>query len=223
MNGFIVHDGFLSVPLYVPVANYDLPPAAPPPPYAALAGPPNPPIAGPRIPVRPHPFHLFGPLPLPPAALPAAPVAAPPPAPPAAAAPPAADEDYPPGTHFDGSRDGLPAGTSYLFPKKHTTVYVVKGSFDPLANPRTEFDFWMFKVPTILTVGDLIHQLGARTGGSDKCGVTELLEVGDGSWAKGVTIFLNDDNQKKQALAALGWDETRGAAKPPVWLKLHKG
>jgi hypothetical protein len=98
----------------------------------------------------------------------------------------------------------------------------VKGDFDPLASPRTEFKFWIFKVPTIITVGDLIHQLGARTGGNDKCGITELLEVGDGSWAKGVTIFQKDD-QKKQTMAAMGWDETRGVTKAPVWIKLHKG
>src|SRR5204862_1328224 len=99
---------------------------------------------------------------------------------------PPADGNYPPGVHFDSNRDGLPRGINYLFPVKHTTIYVVKGNFDPLANPRTEFNFWIFKVPTILTVGDLIHQLGARTGGNDKCGITELLEVGDGPGVKGL-------------------------------------
>ncbi|KAI9787625.1 MAG: hypothetical protein M1839_000156 [Geoglossum umbratile] len=220
----VFRQGYLSLPVYIPVPNQN--PLAPPPPYAAVVGQRNPFVAGPPgFPANPPPHPGWGPggpLALP-AARPAAPAA---PAPPAAPAAPAAAApaggDYPPGTHIDGNRAGLPRGVNYLYPKKHTTIRVVKGNFDPLSSPRQEFDFWAYKVPTILTVSDLIHQLGAQAGGNDKCGVTELLEVGDGTWSKGVTIFQKDD-QKKQTLAAMGWDEARGTTKPVVWLKLHKG
>jgi hypothetical protein len=231
MSAFVPLDGYLSVPVYMPVQSQN--PLAPPPPYTVAIAQPNPFVAGPPgFPANPPPHPGWapgGPLALPwarPTALPTTPPAAPPAAPPASPpTPPApatpAGDDYPPGIHIDGDK-ALLQGANYLYPREHTTIRVIKGDFDPLSNPGKEFDFWIFKTPTILTVGDLIHQLGAQSGGNDKCGVTELLEVGGGCWTKGITIFQKDD-QKKQTLAALGWDQTRGTSRPPVWLKLHKG
>ncbi|KAH0545400.1 hypothetical protein FGG08_000541 [Glutinoglossum americanum] len=212
MNPYYIPGALVSFPLYVPRMY----PNENPPPYA-IAVQQIPAVAGPRLQARPHPVPHYFAGPIAPAAPPAPPAA---PAAPAAGVPP--NDDAPPGARFGGNRDGLPRGASYLYPAKHTTIHVVKGNFDPLTNPGTEFNFWVFKVATILTIGDLILQLGGRAGGNDKCGITELLEVGDGSWAKGITIFQKDD-QKKQTMAAVGWDETRGAAKGPVWLKVHKG
>ncbi|KAH0543306.1 hypothetical protein FGG08_002369 [Glutinoglossum americanum] len=156
---------------------------------------------------RPHLFRFYGPRN--PATLPVPPAAAPTPA----------SDDVPPGSRFNG---GLPPETLYLYPIKHTTIHVFRGDFDPLAEPLSEFSCWALKVPITLTVSELIYQLGARTGGDDKCGVTEFFEIGDGSWAEGVSIFQIHD-QKSQTLVDIGWNETRGTTQEPVWLKLHKG
>lgn len=123
---------------------------------------------------------------------------------------------------LDGTYIGLPDGLNYLFPEKHTVLHVVAGGHHPWDNPASNFGFTRHKVPCMMTVKELIRQLGATDGGDDKNGITECIECGDGAWIKGSTFFQKDD-KSKQSLEALGWDESRGKDKKPVWIALHKG
>ncbi|KAI9772054.1 MAG: hypothetical protein M1840_001342 [Geoglossum simile] len=225
MNSFVFPSGYLSIPVYVPAQAPN--PPTPPPSYATAVSQPNTLVPGPPgFPANPPPFPGWapgGPLALP-WARPTAPPT-PPTAPlltPLTTVAASGRNDCFPGTYIDGNKAGLPPGIRYLYPREHTTFHLPKCDFDPRSNPGKKFDFWIFRAPTILTVGDLIHQLGAQTGGDDKCGITELLEIGGGCWASGVTVFQKDE-QKKQTLAAMGWDGSRGTTRPPLWFKLHKG
>jgi len=123
---------------------------------------------------------------------------------------------------LDGISVGFPDGLNYIFPAKHTVIHVVAGSHHPWNHPGSLFGFTRHKVPCMMTVKELIGRLGATEGGDDKNGITECLECGDGTWLKGSTFFKKDD-KSKQTLEALGWDESRGEEKKPVWVALHKG
>ena len=76
--------------------------------------------------------------------------------------------------------------------------------------------------PTNMTVRELIDQLGIGGGDATLCGISECLELGDGRWAKGLTIFKSNANVDK-TLGDVGWDEARGDDRMPVWLCLHQG
>lgn len=157
----------------------------------------------------------FQPVPPPP------PAAAPAPAP-AAPAPPPSPFSTVPDSHVDPSAAGLGPGMSYLFPAKHTSLHVVAGSFKPYESPNTPFQFSILRAPCSMTVAELIERLGVK-GPDNKVGVTECIELGDGSWAKGVSIVKKDDAAKK-TLAQIGWDETRGLGpNRPVWLVVMQG
>ena len=71
----------------------------------------------------------------------------------------------------------------------------------------------------MMTVKELIRQLGAPKGKDDRVGITEAIELGDGAWLKGSTFVLSHD-RSKQTLENLGWDEQRGKNKKPVWLAM---
>ncbi len=111
---------------------------------------------------------------------------------------------------------------NYIFPEKHTVLHVVAGGHLPWDHPGTSFGFTRHKVPCSMTVKELIRQLGATKGGDDKNGITECLEVGGGVWIKGSSFFQKDD-KSKQSLGAIGWDESRGKERKPVWIAVQKG
>ncbi len=123
---------------------------------------------------------------------------------------------------LEGTALGLPDGSNYLFPEKHTVLHVIAGGHLPWENPGNNFGFTRHKVPCVMTIKELIRQLGATKGGDDKNGITECIERGDGAWIIGSTFFQKDD-KSKQTLEALGWDESRGKDRKPVWIAVHKG
>ena len=74
-----------------------------------------------------------------------------------------------------------------------------------------------------MKVAELISQLGASNGADNQNGVTEYVELGNGFWAKGLSIFKSDEAGQK-TLAQIGWDEERGEGpKPPVWVVVSRG
>ena len=192
----------------------------PPPPYSAsLPVPPRPDyghvqtVWNPAWPMQPAP---------PP--LPTSARADPRPAPPPKQAPAATtvSSKLPPGMRLDGTCIGLPNGFNYLFPEKHTVLHVIADAHHPWENPGSNFGFNRLKAPCMMTVKELIRQLGATKGGDDKNGITECIECGDGTWIKGSTFFQKDD-KSGQTLEALGWDQSRGKDRKPVWIAVHKG
>ena len=193
----------------------------PPPPYSAsiLAIPPRPDYG--YVEVRWNPAWPMQPAP-PPLPTPAAPA---PRSPPSHSPQPTTSSvisKLPRGMQLDGTYIGFPDGSNYLFPAKHTILHVVAGGYHPWDNPGTTFGFTRHKVASMMTVRELLGQLGSTGGGDDKNGITECIECGDGAWIKGSTFFKKDD-KSKQTLEALGWDESRGTDRKPVWLALHKG
>lgn len=117
---------------------------------------------------------------------------------------------------------GPPPGMNYLYPQHHTCVHLLLDGYLPWANPGTEFRFKLYTPATCLTIRELIHQLGTEKTIDMKMGLTECLEVGDGTWLKGSTFFFSDA-RSEQTLAAVGWDQTRGMGdRKPVWVTLHE-
>ncbi|KAF3490958.1 uncharacterized protein GIQ15_00475 [Arthroderma uncinatum] len=175
---------------------------------------------------------------------PTAPAMAPAPGPPPAQ-PPSRPSDQPPterhqGRHlpagaFPPSSNRplvLPNGQGYIFPQKHTTIHIIEAFAAPWNNPGGTFQWRSYRVPPTMTVSELIDQLCPTHGPDGRKataqGITECLEVGDGSWLKGSEFWVGgarggDENMKRrvsQTLAAVGWTDQRGTAAPPVWITI---
>ena len=76
------------------------------------------------------------------------------------------------------------------------------------------FDFTMYKVPSVMRVRDLIEHLEAPPG--DRFGITQMVEVGNDTWAAGVTI-TRGSAMADRTLAELGWTQQSSEA-APIWL-----
>jgi hypothetical protein len=101
-------------------------------------------------------------------------------------------------------------------------LHVFERGIVPYTQPGQSMNFTIYMVSCHVTVGELIYQLGLWEGQDDKCGISECVELGDGQWAKGISVFKKDDNRKK-TLEEMGWDEDRADQKQPVWLCMHQG
>ncbi|KAL8718772.1 MAG: hypothetical protein Q9225_004135 [Loekoesia sp. 1 TL-2023] len=218
---------FEQTPALVHPVESPPPPPPPPPPYgmhqcttqidprmwlppqqAFMPSPPQqafPPPMQPPIYMQHFPFHaqLIFPPPPPPSPAPS----------PAQWTPPGASLLGQPAPNFDG--------VDYLYPRDHTVLHIILDKFMQL-DTATRLPKWEARLfPTGLTVRELVKQLGAPDEEENKYGVMEVHEVGDGRWAAGQTILLGSEYEKK-TLREIGWTETRGFARKPVWLKIHK-
>lgn len=141
---------------------------------------------------------------------------APPPPPAPAPAPDPAPTFEPPGARLNGGAF-VHEGRAYLFPAEHTIIHFFHAGDRPFENPQPAGapPFMALHVATTSTVADLMRQLGVPQdvdGAGDRFGVTECIEVGDGSWTKGTSFILSQDRSKK-TLKDLKWEGER-----PVWL-----
>ncbi|KAF6218679.1 hypothetical protein HO133_006030 [Letharia lupina] len=183
----------------------------PPPPYS---GPPDnahsPQRARPPRTLSPHPgTGGGGPAPYHPTLHPG-----PPPPAPRAPAPPAPPYE-PPGQYLDGHPLHGGDGWSYLAPGEHTTIHFVGDGTRPCDHPRPRpFAFTRHKVPSRTSVRDLIRALGAPPG--DGVGVTEMLELGDGRFAAGLTVTQGGADAGR-SLGEVGWTQGRSEGKP-IWI-----
>ena len=143
------------------------------------------------------------------------------PAPGPASFPPAGLSPIPPGLYAGGRLSGIRPGTNYLFPQRVTSIHIISDGKTPYDDSDTKFDFHIFTTSCRTTIKELLHQLGV-SGDSEKIGVTECLELGNGRWCKGVTIMAADDRADK-TLEFFGWDETKGESRPPTWFAVHRG
>lgn len=181
--------------------------APPPPPPLMISPPPT---------VAPLPTYVA----TAPPALPVyfAPVAssAPPPPP---ADPPTAPFEIP-GVTQDGE-NFVQNGLVYLFPESHTIIHFLHDGTRPFDRPQGSTpDFAALKVPTTMTVADLMRRLGVPTDDDDRFGVTECIELGNGYWMRGMTYILGDVKSQK-TVKDIGWDESRGTSSKPVWIAIH--
>lgn len=81
-----------------------------------------------------------------------------------------------------------------------------------------QFAFTAHKVPSMMTVKDLIKGLGAPAG--DQNGITEMVELGDNRFASGVTIMQGSDDAKK-TLAEVGWTQ-RNSEAAAIWFVVKR-
>jgi len=152
------------------------------------------------------------------------PLVVPPPSPPAPSPSPASEErpKDPPGAKLEGAKVSLDDGTStYIFPEQHTRIHLMGFEHQPWDHPGEQFKFTVHKTPCMMTIKGLIRQLGAPGEGDEQRGIVECINVGDGRWIKGSVFKLSDD-KSKQKLEEIGWNESRGTTREPIWLAVYK-
>ncbi|MCJ1254168.1 hypothetical protein MMC24_001982 [Lignoscripta atroalba] len=180
------------------------------------------------LPLQPVPPGYFptappGPPP-PPYAVAATPLGPPPPAPP----PSEGSQPNEPrrrGAALGGHTVTFNDGIGYLFPpkEKHTILHVVSNEHRLWEAPGKRFGFSTFRVPTLMTLKELVEQLSPPGDINPAWGITECLEVGNGTWREGSSFSLGGNKDKlTQTLGSLGWNESRGTTNKPVWIVLHK-
>ena len=198
-------------------ADRDAPPPPPPPPYAVFGFSPPPPPVG-SVPLAAAPFLPFVPTIAGPQIVP---LFTPAPQPAPAPAQPPQQPNLPPGLVGDGTGRSMPYGVSYLYPRRHTVLHIIKDGVLPYQSPGKEFRFTIQMAPCGITVQELIDLVGASAGAKDRQTITECVELGDGRWAQGISVCKGDANSKK-TLEAMGWDDERASKKQPVWLAVHE-
>ncbi|KAJ9291631.1 hypothetical protein DTO021C3_988 [Paecilomyces variotii] len=149
--------------------------------------------------------------------------------------PPAASNNppFPPGSNMPGTTDSHPvtlsSGAGYIFPTNHTTIHLIEPNFLPCAHPPRQFKWRVYKVPTTLSLSELIEKVcvvDCPEGKTAVKGIVECIELGDGCWLRGPEFWMGkgkgeEDAMKgkvKKTLASIGWDEKRGSVAKPVWL-----
>ncbi|MCJ1480834.1 hypothetical protein MMC06_000989 [Schaereria dolodes] len=126
------------------------------------------------------------------------------------------------GSSLKGESVTFGDGIGYIFPQNHTIFHIVTGNHLPWECPGARFRFSVFRTPTLITIQELIEQASTESDDNPARGITECIEVGDGSWRRGSSFTLNDDPDRlKQTIKSLGWDESRGTIAKPVLLALH--
>jgi len=76
-----------------------------------------------------------------------------------------------------------------------------------------------FFVPCATTAKELMEQLLGKE--ATGWALTEVVEKGDGEWYKEVTVVWGDA-KAELGVKGLGWTESRGGERPPVWVVLHE-
>lgn len=188
-------------------------PPAPPPYQPLVVVAPAPPPA--TLTIQPLPsLAFFVPV--------AASASASPPPPPSPAPPPAQpSETYEiPGIMMDGATF-VQDGKAYIFTENNTIINFLHDGTRPFDGGQGSIlKFAALKVPTLMTVADLIRRLGVPKDDNDRFGIVECIEQGNGYWAKGITYILSADKSKK-TLQEICWDESRGTTHKPVWIAIH--
>ena len=138
-------------------------------------------------------------------------------------APPSHGASYePPGQYLNG-RMLRGDGWSYITPNEHTTIHFVNDGTRPCDAPHDgyyphHFDFTTHKVPTVMTVRELIQQLGAPAG--DQYGITEMIALPGYRFVTAETITQGSEDANK-TLRQMGWTQQRSEA-APIWIVVKR-
>lgn len=119
-------------------------------------------------------------------------------------------------------------GVNYMYPSRssHTMLHIFNRTtllWSAPADPATTHAFKIFRVSVLFTVKNVIERVRKDSSG-EKCvgwAATEVVEAGNGKWRKGTTVEYEGE-KAKGSLKSVGWDEKRGAARPPVWIVVHR-
>lgn len=113
-------------------------------------------------------------------------------------------------------------GWSYITPREHATIHFLGEGTRPCDAPDGyypyQFKFTRHKVPTLMTVEELIKGLGAPAG--DRNGISEMEELGDARFTVGLTITQGSEDARK-TVAELGWTQRRSEA-APIWILVKR-
>ncbi|KAI9850395.1 MAG: hypothetical protein M1838_005728 [Thelocarpon superellum] len=68
-------------------------------------------------------------------------------------------------------------------------MHIITNGVVPYETPFREFQFRITMVPCGISVNELVRSLNLGDGPYQQVGVSECIELGDGAWGKGVTVF----------------------------------
>ena len=126
------------------------------------------------------------------------------------------------GAKLDGAKIKFHDGTTgYIFPEKHVTVHLMRHEHQPWDNPLARFTFTVHKVPCMMPIKELIRRVGAPGSSDRERGIVECINQGNGHWLKG-SVFKLDEDKSKQRMEEVGWNESRGTSREPLWLAVYK-
>ena len=107
-----------------------------------------------------------------------------------------------------------------MYPKHHTCLHVLRAKvWEVCCPPAKALVAKTFFVPCATTAKELMEQLLGKE--ATGWALTEVVEKGDGEWYKEVTVVWGDA-KAEQGVKGLGWTESRGGERPPVWVVLHE-
>lgn len=115
------------------------------------------------------------------------------------------------------------SGMNYMYPPTHTKLHIFNKSWKLWEDKHTgkSFNFKIFNVATTFTPAMVIENVLSGKCEPKGWAITEVVEKGDGAWAKGTTIEHGGD-RAGASLESMGWTGKRGGALPPVWVVVHK-
>ncbi|KAJ2898401.1 hypothetical protein MKZ38_003953 [Zalerion maritima] len=142
-----------------------------------------------------------------------------------AAPPPVPREDYPAvNLANQGGGVGLDPGYNYFFADEHCKMHILRTKTAPwnLAQ-NTQVSFYPATVPCTVAIKDLMKGFGCNNPDPKKNKVYEIQEGGNGKWYKGQSFSGDSGDEMKKAISEVGWNKSRGAGQPVVWLWFVKG
>lgn len=109
-------------------------------------------------------------------------------------------------------------GSVYLMPANRVNLHIIAKGTTLAALQGSHFQYTMRAVACSTPANELIEMLGGGRGWQ----LTEVFEVGAGTWYKGDGIVWGSD-RAKQSLEAFGWGKVRGTKDGnPVWVMLER-
>ncbi|KAM0805481.1 hypothetical protein BDR22DRAFT_884472 [Usnea florida] len=194
-----------------------------PAPFSPAYGPP-PPYYGPQHRGYDRGYQSYFPTshpgPGPPA--PPAPYTATPPPPPPVLVPRPHTEWEAPGAYLNGHML-IVDGVAIIHPSDHTTISFLTGGERPCDAPDGYYPWYFahkeYGVPPTMTLQEfMVVKLGVPRQG--RCGITEMVELGDNRWTAGVTILQGTEEAKK-TLEEIGWTKRRSDI-APIWVVVKR-
>ncbi|KAH6694221.1 hypothetical protein BKA61DRAFT_564239 [Leptodontidium sp. MPI-SDFR-AT-0119] len=148
--------------------------------------------------------------------------------------PPLSDHGFP-GVQLQNHLGGIgvPPGYNYIFPVEHTIIHVLKNATKPWQNDQTIHGIdpsthTKFYVPVEMNVKEFMKRIGCDNADEKKNVVYEVVEKGNGKWAQGLKVNMDDKDKMKLPLGKFGWNKQRNGnlragGRPIVWLWREKG
>ncbi|KAK4176849.1 hypothetical protein QBC36DRAFT_345938 [Triangularia setosa] len=102
---------------------------------------------------------------------------------------------------------GAEPGFNYFFPTEHANVIVLKSATAPwkLADGYDRLDYWSVKVPSNVTMAELLVGFGATSREMERNAVYVVYQQGDGKWEHQESIRGGDEGVMRRSVREMGW------------------